>query len=147
MSIKQNQIDLLLELEHNWVHHPLIVFVKIDDIVLHLDVSGKKQIIIQRKLSLNDGQHHINIEVSKKNNKSIIIDDANNIIANSFVKIKRLLINDIDMQKMVEITSKFTDKNNKVLYKPGGIYDNGIWEFSIETPFYEWLLKKLNFSN
>ena len=45
----KNKIHLQLEYENNWIDHPLYCEVKVDNRLVHLDLSGQKNVSINKK--------------------------------------------------------------------------------------------------
>ena len=143
MSTNKNKIAFHLEYEHVWIDHPLDLIIKIDDRILHMDVSGAKSTTIDKKISVEPGDHLLTLSVSNKNNRSTVVDEHNNILADSYVKIKKLLIDEIDFGRIMFSESKHVDNNNNITISPGGVYTNGTWSLNFTTPVYIWLLEKL----
>ena len=143
LSTNKNKILFHLEYEHVWIDHPLDLVIKIDDRTLHMDVSGAKSTTIDKKISVKPGDHLLTLSVSNKNNRSTVVDEHNNILADSYVKIKKLLIDEIDFGRIMFSESKHVDNNNNITISPGGVYTNGTWSLNFTTPVYIWLLEKL----
>lgn len=143
LSTNKNKILFHLEYEHVWIDHPLDLVIKIDDRTLHMDVSGAKSTTIDKKISVEPGDHLLTLSVSNKNNRSTVVDEHNNILADSYVKIKKLLIDEIDFGRIMLSESKHVDNNNNITISPGGVYTNGTWSLNFTTPVYIWLLEKL----
>ena len=143
LSTNKNKILFHLEYEHVWIDHPLDLVIKIDDRTLHMDVSGAKSTTINKKISVEPGDHLLTLSVSNKNNRSTVVDEHNNILADSYVKIKKLLIDEIDFGRIMFSESKHVDNNNNITISPGGVYTNGTWSLNFTTPVYIWLLEKL----
>ncbi len=142
-STNKNKILLHLEYEHVWIDHPLDLVVKIDDRTLHIDVSGAKHTTINKEIAIEPGDHALTLSVSNKNNTSTTVDEHENILEDSYIKIKKLLIDDFDFGQIMATESKHTDINNNITISPGGLYTNGTWSLSFTTPVYIWLLEKL----
>ena len=143
LSTNKNKILFHLEYEHVWIDHPLDLVIKIDDRTLHMDVSGAKSTTIDKKISVEPGDHLLTLSVSNKNNRSTVVDEHNNILADSYVKIKKLFIDEIDFGRIMFSESKHVDNNNNITISPGGVYTNGTWSLNFTTPVYIWLLEKL----
>tara|TARA_Y100000114_G_scaffold34531_1_gene30020 strand:- start:2428 stop:2868 length:441 start_codon:yes stop_codon:yes gene_type:complete len=143
LSTNKNKILFHLEYEHVWIDHPLDLVIKIDDRTLHMDVSGAKSTTIDKKISVEPGDHLLTLSVSNKNNRSTVVDEHNNILADSYVKIKKLFIDEIDFGRIMLSESKHVDNNNNITISPGGVYTNGTWSLNFTTPVYIWLLEKL----
>ena len=143
LSTNKNKILFHLEYEHVWIDHPLDLIIKIDDRILHMDVSGAKNTTIHKKISVEQGDHVLTLSVTNKNDRSTTVDEQKKILKDSYVKIKKLLIDDFDFGRIMFSESKHIDNHNNITISPGGVYTNGTWSLNFTTPVYIWLLEKL----
>ena len=143
LSTNKNKIAFHLEYEHVWIDHPLDLIIKIDDRILHMDVSGAKNTTIHKKISVEQGDHVLTLRVTNKNDRSTTVDEQKKILKDSYVKIKKLLIDDFDFGRIMFSESKHIDNHNNITISPGGVYTNGTWSLNFTTPVYIWLLEKL----
>jgi len=143
LSTNQNKINLELSYTHIWVDHPLNAQVKIDDRVVHYDISGRQNVNVSKKISLNAGNHILSIKVSKKNKHSVLLDDNNIIKNDSYITVNELYIDQINFAKIIESDSEFVQDNKQAVKGTKGIYHNGEWKLQFATPTYNWLLVKL----
>ena len=143
LSTNKNKILFHLEYEHVWIDHPLDLVIKIDDRTLHMDVSGAKNTTIHKKISVEQGDHVLTLSVTNKNDRSTTVDEQKKILKDSYVKIKKMLIDDFDFGRIMFSESKHIDNHNNITISPGGVYTNGTWSLNFTTPVYIWLLEKL----
>lgn len=143
LSTEQSKIDIKIEYEHEWVDHPLDLTIKIDQRVLHIDLSGQKKVSINKKISIDGNSHIMSMHVTNKNNKSVVLDEKNNIVHDSYIKVKKLVIDGIDLTDLQYMNAEFTNVNGDSKKITGGIYHNGSWRFHFSTPLYVWLLEKM----
>jgi len=143
LSTNQNKINLELSYTHIWVNHPLHAQVKIDDRIVHYDLSGSKNVNVSKNISLDAGKHVLTIKVSQKNEHSVLLDHHNNIKNDSYININELYIDQINFAKIIESDSQLAQDNKQTVKRTKGIYHNGEWKLQFVTPTYDWLLGKL----
>ena len=138
----KNKIQLQLEYENHWIDHPLYCEVKVDGRLVHLDLSGQKSVSINKKIALEGKDHILSIRMYNKNNKNVIVND-NKIEQDSFIEIKNVFIDDLNITTMTLINSNFVADDGTTLHKVSGLHMNGVWNFTFNTPLYEWLLQEM----
>lgn len=141
------KVKLKFEYEHVWIDHPLRLITKINDRTLNIDVTGQKQIVIDKELDLPDGDHIFKFEIEFKNESNTKVDGNNNVIEDTLATIKSLQLNDIELLPLIYHGNiqKYYINNQKdnTLEKVLELGFNGTWEFKFKTPVYDWLLESL----
>lgn len=144
LSTNNHKIKLFLEFGHTWVDHPLDLTVKIDDRTVHVDLSGEPHVTVNKQISLNGDDHTLKIMITNKNNKNVIVSYPDKrVLKDSFVEVKVVKIDDIDLTHLFLLESKFVNNDKAIIEKPGGLYENGSLEFDFKCPIYSWVLEKL----
>ena len=143
--MEKNTFKLIYE--HKWIDHPLNIITKIDDRVLNVDVSGQPIITIDKKINLQDSDHKLLIEVQNKNESNTTVDANNNVVSDSFIKIKSIEFNEIEVLPAIYTDNLQTfyidNQKDQVLNKITEIGFNGTWELQFKTPIYKWMLEIL----
>jgi hypothetical protein len=131
LSISKNKIKLELDYTHQWSCNPINLQILVDDRTIHVDLSGKNSVNFKKLVSLADGDHLLKLVVSNKGDPQ------------SFIKINKLVIDGANMAQLMQSDSIFYGKSSK-LTNPGGLYEDGEWQFAFKLPMLQWLLKKLS---
>jgi len=137
-----------LQYSHKWIDHPLQIITKINDRIINIDVSGKNEIIIDKTIKLDKGKHILSLEINGKNEANTSVDAQGNIVIDTLVTIKSLMIDEIEILPLMYNASYLqtfyiNNSPDECLHKLTEIGYNGTWEFKIETPLYDWLLNIL----
>jgi hypothetical protein len=138
----KNKIHLQLEYENNWIDHPLYCEVKVDNRLVHLDLSGQKNVSINKKIVLEGKNHTLSIRMYNKDNRNVSIKD-NQIVQDSFIKIKNVFIDQINITSLAVLSSDLVTDDGTLMQKTGALHINGVWNFKFDTPVYEWLLQEM----
>ena len=138
-------IDIHIDIryKHHWIKNPLILHTKIDTKTINVDVSGKKDNSINKKIKLEDGEHQILISCDNKTNIHTITDKSGKIIEDSYMQLIHLKINDIDMMELVKRKAYFIKKDGGRIIPNDGIWLNGTLCFDFKTPLYVWFLESI----
>ena len=134
-------IDIDIKYKHYWINNPLILHIKIDTKTIAIDVSGKKENSINKKINLQEGSHQISISCDNKTNIHTITDKSGKIIEDSYMQIVHFKINDIDVIELVKKRAYFIKKDGDKIIPNDGIWLNGTLCFDFKTPLYDWLLE------
>jgi hypothetical protein len=138
----KNKIHLQLEYENNWIDHPLYCEVKVDNRLVHLDLSGQENVSINKKIVLEGKNHTLSIRMYNKDNRNVSIKD-NQIVQDSFIKIKNVFIDQINITSLAVLSSDLVTDDGTLMQKTGALHINGVWNFKFDTPVYEWLLQEM----
>lgn len=141
-------VKLKLQYTHQWIDHPLQTITKINDRVINIDISGKNEIIIDKTIKLDKGEHVLSIEIDGKNEANTSVDAQGNVIQDTLVTIKSLTMDEINilpvMYNSTDMQTFFVNNSpDECLHKITEIGHNGTWQFKFETPLYDWLLNTL----
>ena len=131
LSINKNKINLELDYTHQWSCNPIKLQMLVNDRTIHVDLSGKNSVNFKKLISLADGDHLLRLIVKNKEDPD------------SFIKINKLVIDGANMGQLMQSDSVFYGKNSK-LTNPGGLYEDGEWQFAFRLPMLQWLLKRLS---
>lgn len=115
-----------------------------DDIIFDAKLSGESFIPFQREFE-NESENKLTIELVDKKPEHTEIDEQGNIVKDSVIKIKSVIIEDI------EIHNNFSVNQEKFYYEHSGeqhqLYDtlgvNGKAVINFSTPFYVWLIETI----
>lgn len=142
------KINLRLEYEHQWIYHPFTVITKIDNRVINVDVSGKSNVVIDKKISLEGGSHYLDIVLSGKQENQTEIDKLGKIIADTTVELKSLQLEEIELIPLIRHTPDFgtfyiNGQKDQIMKKLANFGFNGTWQFEFKTPLYDWILQHI----
>lgn len=115
-----------------------------NDIIFDATLTSESFIPFQREFE-NETNNKLEIELVDKKTEHTQIDEHGNIIKDSVLKIKKVLIEDIEIQ------NTFSLNKDKFYYEHSGeqhqLYDtlgiNGKAVINFSTPFYVWLLETI----
>lgn len=115
-----------------------------DKIVFDNQVTADSLIIDHAELE-NEGDYQLTIELLDKTPEHTELDSNGNIVKDSVLKIKKITIEDIEIQNNLSLDqSKFyyehSEKRHQ-LYDSLGVNGKAVINFS--TPFYVWLLETI----
>jgi hypothetical protein len=141
------KIDFTLKYKHEWIHHPLGIITKIDDRIINVDISGKQEITIKKKINLQNADHKLHIEVANKNESNTIVDENFNVVQDSLVTLTSIELNEIEVLPLIYHSSiqsfYINNQKDQILHKIVELGHNGTWEFCFKTPIYDWMLESL----
>jgi len=135
-----------IALESEWFNNPPNFRVSINNDTL-IDGPLREPIIIDREIQLEDEQSYtLNFTLHDKSKHDTEIDEQNNILKDTLVKIKKVEIDDIDITQMLSTNSdifyyRHDDGTIDPFYDTMGVNGTSTVEFT--TPFYVWLLENL----
>jgi len=136
-------IDIHIDIryKHHWINHPLILHTKIDTKTIDIDISGKKDKSINKRIKLEDGEHKISISCDNKTNMHTTTDKFGEIIEDSYMQLVHFKINHIDIMELVKRKAYFMKKDGSRIIPNDGIWLNGSLCFDFKTPLYNWFLE------
>ena len=115
---------------HNWIKHPLFFEILINDQSINLDVSGHQHNALNKKVIL--AKHNvIKFRLFNKDHDNTVVNDAGQIVEDSFITLQKLVIDEINLTQILERSSTT------------GLYQNATTEFAFDMPIEQWLLEKL----
>lgn len=138
-------IKFLITLDSDYQTVPPRARVTIGDKVIFDNQVSSENFIINHAEFENEGTHQLTIELLDKKPEHTEVDDQGNIIKDSVLKIKKVSIEDIEIQ------NNFSLDQEKFYYEHSGerhqLYDtlgvNGKAVINFSTPFYIWLLETI----
>lgn len=115
-----------------------------NEVVFDAELTSESFIPFYREFE-NDSKNRLEIELVNKTAEHTKVDEQGNIVADSVIKIKKVLIEDIEIQ------NNFSINRDKFYYEHSGeqhqLYDtlgiNGKAVINFSTPFYVWLLETI----
>ena len=136
-------IDIHIDVryKHHWINHPLTICTKIDTRTIDVDVSGKNDNLIYKKIRLEDGKHQLLFSCDNKTNMHTITDQSGKTINDSYMQLIHVKINDIDVTELVKSDAYFIKENGDKIVPNDGIWLNGTLCFDFVTPRYDWFLE------
>ena len=143
-----DKYDIRLEYDHQWIDHPLQIITKINHKVIQVDVSGHNNVVINKRIPLENNSHVMTMQIGNKNEANTQVDRDGNIIKDTTIELKSLQINSIELMPLLYHSEQFAGfyingQDNQYKTKMGNFGYNGIWEFKFETPIYDWMLEHL----
>ena len=123
----KHSVNFRLTYTHNWIKHPLYFEILVNDHSINLDVSGHHNIELNKKIILS--KH--NIIKFNKDHDNTVVNDAGQIVEDSFITLQKLVIDEINLTQILKRSSTT------------GLYKNAITEFAFDMPIEQWLLEKL----
>ena len=129
--------NIKIDYDHVWHHHPLKVQFFINDLEIEQEVD----------VDLPDGEHEYKIVVSGKTFDNVL-QEAGKTVKDSYINIKHLVVDNIDLQKIMMLNAKFypdhPDPKAPILDRLTELGYNGQYKFKFKTPLYLWVLEKIN---
>lgn len=144
-----DKTQIKIHYTHDWIDHPLKIITKFNDRIINVDVSGKNEVIIDKTLSSGYNESQIvSLEISDKTEANTRVDANGNILTDTLIHIKSLMLNEIEMMPLIYHREDFqffyiNNQKDQVLKKLVEIGHNGTWEFHFKTPIYDWMLECL----
>jgi len=128
---------------------PLDLEVKLDNIIIHdltID-SGITPVTIELDDDV-EADHCLEIILKNKTPEHTTVDENNNIVEDSELVFSDIMVDEIDIQKLLHFQTKYSHNFNgsgelteENFY--GTIGCNGTVEINLQTPIYLWLLENL----
>ena len=117
--------------------------VAINDTVLFENTVESDVLIVKTLEFDNEGSHQLKIDLLDKLPEHTEIDEQGNVVKDSLLKIKKVIIEDIEIQNELSLVSEsfyYEHSGEKhTLYDTLGV--NGTAVINFNTPFYMWVLE------
>jgi len=139
----KHKVNLHVEYEHQWIHHPLHLTFNVDDRIINFDISGKNYVTINKSISLDAGAHRFLLCCENKTDDHTIIDINEKIVQDSFVIFKKFYIEDINLMQYIATHAYFEGADGNRSTPSTGIWSNGSWCLDFKVPVYDWILEVL----
>ena len=138
------KIKLSMDYTHQWINHPLLILLYIDDRIIHIDNSGAKQNKIIKNVACSGSNHQFQMEIRNKNNDNVIVDANGHVEEDSYVKINSFCFNNFEMADRIatqDLSTFYIDNSHHTLRKTLTFAHNGILRFDFKVPLYSWILR------
>ena len=139
----KHKINLHVEYEHQWIHHPLHLTFMVNDRIINLDISGQKYGTINKSISIDTGAHRFLLCCENKTADHTITDVNEKIVQDSFVIFKKFYIEDINLMQYIATHAYFEGADGNRSTPSTGIWSNGSWCLDFKVPVYDWILEVL----
>ena len=139
----KHKVNLHVEYEHQWIHHPLHLTFMVNDRIINLDISGQKYVTIEKSISLYAGAHRFLLCCENKTDDHTIIDVNEKIVRDSFAIFKKFYIEEIDLMQYIATHAYFEGKDSNRSTPSTGIWANGSWCLDFKMPLVDWILEVL----